>query len=147
VSFNDATVIAGLAAHLTAATPPTGYALRAVHAYPPDNLPVVPACVIVPGDDTVAYGASNRQVVLTLNATIYIQPQADLGRKYADLMVWRTWLRDSLINGVTLDGTDAVAQASVVSTSLGTDTWADSDFLTISASIEVSSVEAIATSA
>jgi len=147
VSFNDATVIAGLAAHLTAATPPTGYALRAVHSYPPDNLPVVPACVIVPGDDTVAYGASNRQVVLTLNATIYIQPQADLGRKYADLMVWRTWLRDSLINGVTLDGTDAVAQASVVSTSLGTDTWADQDFLTISASIEVSSVEAIATSA
>ena len=147
MSFNDATVIAGLAAHLTAATPPTGYALRAVHSYPPDNLPVVPACVIVPGDDTVAYGASNRQVVLTLNATIYIQPQADLGRKYADLMVWRTWLRDSLINGVTLDGTDAVAQASVVSTSLGTDTWADQDFLTISASIEVSSVEAIATSA
>jgi hypothetical protein len=147
VSFNDATVIAGLAAHLTAATPPTGYALRAVHAYPPDNLPVVPACVIVPGDDTIGYGASNRQVVLTLNATIYIQPQADLGRKYADLMVWRTWLRDSLINGVTLDGTDAVAQASVVSTSLGTDTWADSDFLTISASVEVSSVEAIATSA
>ncbi len=147
MSFNDATVIAGLAAHLTAATPPTGYALRKVHSYPPDNLPVVPACVIVPGDDTVAYGASNRQVVLTLNATIYIQPQADLGRKYADLMVWRTWLRDSLINGVTLDGTDAVAQASVVSTSLGTDTWADQDFLTISASIEVSSVEAIATSA
>jgi hypothetical protein len=147
VSFNDATVIAGLAAHLTAATPPTGYALRAVYSYPPDNLPVVPACVIVPGDDTIAYGASNRQVVLTLNATIYIQPQADLGRKYADLMVWRTWLRDSLINGVTLDGTDAVAQASVVSTAIGTDTWADSDFLTISASVEVSSVEAIATSA
>ena len=147
MSFNDATVIAGLAAHLTAATPPTGYALRAVHSYPPDNLPVVPACVIVPGDDTIGYGASNRQVVLTLNATIYIQPQADLGRKYADLMVWRTWLRDSLINGVTLDGTDAVAQASVVSTSIGTDTWADSDFLTISASVEVSSVEAIATSA
>ena len=147
MSFNDATVIAGLAAHLSAATPPTGYSLRAVHSYPPDNLPVVPACVIVPGDDTIAYGASNRQVVLTLNATIYIQPQADLGRKYADLMVWRTWLRDSLINGVTLDGTDAVAQASVVSTAIGTDTWADQDYLTISASVEVSSVEAIATSA
>jgi len=147
VSFNDATVIAGLAAHLSNATPPTGYSLRAVHSYPPDNLPVVPACVIVPGEDTVSYGASNRQVVLTLNATIYIQPQADLGRKYADLMVWRTWLRDSLINGVTLDGTDAVAQASVVSTSLGTDTWADQDYLTISASIEVACVEAIATSA
>ena len=147
MSFNDATVIAGLAAHLSSATPPTGYALRAVHSYPPDNLPVVPACVIVPGEDTISYGASNRQVVLTLNATIYIQPQADLGRKYADLMVWRTWLRDSLINGVTLDGTDAVAQASVVSTSLGTDTWADQDYLTISATVEIACVEAIATSA
>jgi hypothetical protein len=147
VSFNDATIIAGLAAHLQAKSAPSGYTLRAVHAYPPDNLPVVPACVIVPGDDTINYGASNRQVVLTLNATVYIQPQADLGRKYADLMAWRTWLRDSLIDGVTLDGTDAVAQASVVSTNIGTDTWADQDYLTISATIEVSSVEGIATSA
>jgi hypothetical protein len=145
--MNDASVIAGLAKHLREATPPSGYSLRAVHSYPPDNLPVVPACVIVPGDDTVSYGASNRQVVLTLNATIYIQPQADLARKYQDLMAWRTWLRDSLIDGVTLDGTDTVAQASVTSTAIGTDTWADQDYLTISATIEVASVEAIATSA
>lgn len=145
--MNDATVIAALAKHLRDANPPSGYAIRAVHAYPPDNLAVVPAVVIVPGDDTISYGASNRQIVLTLNATIYIQPQADLGRKYADLMVWRTWLRDSLIDGVTLDGADTVAQASVTSTSIGTDTWADQDFLTISATIEVASVEAIATSA
>lgn len=145
--MNDATVIAALAKHLRDANPPSGYAIRAVHAYPPDNLAVVPAVVIVPGDDTISYGASNRQIVLTLNATIYIQPQADLGRKYADLMVWRTWLRDSLIDGVTLDGADTVAQASVTSTSIGTDTWADQDFLTISASIEVATVEAIATSA
>ena len=145
--MNDATVIAALAKHLREANPPSGYTLRTVHAYPPDNLAAVPACVIVPGDDTISYGASNRQVVLTLNATIYIQPQADLGRKYADLMVWRTWLRDSLIDGVTLDGADTVAQASVTSTTLGTDTWADADFLTISATIEVASVEAIATSA
>ena len=147
MSFNDATVIAGLATHLRNLTPPSGYSMRAVHAYPPDNLPVVPACVIVPGDDTISYGASNRQVVLTLNATVYIQPQADLGRKYQDLMAWRTWLRDSLIDGVTLDGTDAVAQASVTSTAIGTDTWGDQDFLTISATVEVASVEAIATSA
>ena len=147
MSFNDATIVAGLAAHLSAKTKPTGYSLRAVHAYPPDNLPVVPAAVIIPGDDTVAYGAANRQVTLTLSATIYIQPQADLARKYADLNAWRTWLRDSLIDGVTLDGTDAVAQASVTSTSLGTDTWADQDYLTISATIEVTGVEAINASA
>jgi len=144
---NDATILAGLAAHLTNATPPTGYTLRQVHTYPPDNLPVVPACVLIPGEDTISYGAANRQVVLTINATVYIQPQADLGRKYADLMAWRSWLRDSLIDGVTLDGTSSVAQASVTSTSIGTDTWADQDFLTISATVEVAVVEAISTSA
>ena len=145
--MNDATILAGLATHLTAATPPTGYTLRKVHTYPPDNLPVVPACVLIPGDDSVTYGAANRQVSLTINATVYILPLADLARKYTDLMAWRTWLRDVLLDGVTLDNTDAVAQASVVSTSIGTDTWADSDYLTISASIEVSVVEAINASA
>jgi len=144
---NDATILAGLAAHLTAATPPTGYTLRQVHTFPPDNLAVVPACVLIPGDDSISYGASNRQVVLTINATVYIQPQADLGRKYADLMAWRTWLRDSLIDGVTLDGTSTVAQASVTSTAMGTDTWAEQDYLTISATVEVAVVEAINTSA
>ena len=145
--MNDATILAGLAAHLTAATPPTGYSLRQVHTFPPDNLAVVPACVLIPGDDSISYGASNRQVVLTINATVYIQPQADLGRKYADLMAWRTWLRDSLIDAVTLDGTSTVAQASVTSTAIGTDTWADQDYLTISATVEVAVVEAINTSA
>jgi len=147
MSFNDRTIIAGLAAHLTAQTPPTGYVLRNVYAFPPDNLAVVPAAVIIPGDDSISYGASNRQITLTLNVVVYIQPQADLGRKYADLMTWRTWLRDSLIDGVTLDGTDAVSQASVTSTSIGTDKWADSDYLTITATVEIAAVEAIATSA
>ena len=145
--MNDATILAGLAAHLTASTPPTGYTLRQVHTFPPDNLAVVPAIVLIPGDDSISYGASNRQVVLTINATVYIQPQADLGRKYADLMAWRTWLRDSLIDGVTLNGTSTVAQASVTSTAIGTDTWADQDYLTISATVEVAVVEAINTSA
>jgi len=145
--MNDATIIAGLAAHISAATPPTGYALRRVHTYPPDSLAVLPACVIVPGDDSVTYGAAVRTVTLTLNATMYILPLADTARKYADLMVWRTWLRDILIDGVTLDGTSSVAQASVTSTAIGTDTYAEQDLLTISATIEVSVVEAIATSA
>ena len=140
--MNDQAILAGLAAHLSGKTAPTGYTLRQVHTYPPDNLAVVPACVLIPGDDSIGYGAAARTVTLTINATVYIQPQADLGRKYADLMAWRSWLRDSLIDGVTLDGTDTVAQASVVSTTMGTDTWADQDYLTISATIEVSVVEA-----
>ena len=147
MSFNDVTIINALAAHLRAATPPTGYTLRTVHAYPPDNLAVVPAVVIVPADDSVSYGAANRQVTLNLTATVYLQPQADLARKYADLMAWRTWLRDSLIDGVTLDGADAVAQASVISTSIGTDQWAEQDYLTVTASIVIAAVEAINASA
>lgn len=147
MSFNDVTVINALAAHLEAATPPTGYTLRKVHAYPPDNLAVVPAAVIVPADDTVSYGAANRQITLNLAVTLYLNPQADLARKYQDLMTWRTWLRDSLINGVTLNGTDAVAQASVTGTSIGNDQWADQDYLTVTATVEISAVEAINASA
>lgn len=147
MSFNDVTIINALAAHLRAATPPTGYALRNVYAYPPDNLAVVPAAVIVPADDSVSYGAANRQVTLNLAVTVYLQPQADLGRKYQDLMAWRTWLRDSLIDAVTLNNTDAVAQASVTGTSIGNDQWGEMDYLTVTATVEVTSVESISTSA
>lgn len=147
MSFNDVTIINALAAHLTAKGAPTGYTLRNVHAYPPDNLAVVPAAVIVPADDSVSYGAANRQVTLNLAVTVYLQPQADMGRKYADLMAWRTWLRDCLIDGATLNGTDAVAQASVTGTSIGNDQWADQDYLTVTATVEVTAVEAINASA
>jgi hypothetical protein len=147
MSFADKTVIEGLRDHLLNTPAPIGYNLRAVHAYPPDNLAVAPAVVIIPGDDTVAYGASNRQITLTLNVTLYLMPQADLARKYEDLMTWRTWLRDAFIDGVTLDNTSGVSQASVVSTTMGTDTWGDQDFLTISAAVEIACVEAIGTSA
>ena len=147
MSFNDITIINALAAHLEAATPPAGYTLRKVHAYPPDNLAVVPAAVIVPADDSVSYGAANRQVTLNLAVTVYLNPQADLARKYQDLMTWRTWLRDSLIDGVTLNGTDAVSQASVTGTSIGNDQWADQDYLTVTATVEITGVESISTSA
>lgn len=147
MSFSDKTVIEAVQEHLESTAAPIGYTLRKVHAYPPDNLAVSPAVVIIPGDDTIAYGASNRQITLTLNVTMYVLPQADLARKYEDLMTWRTWLRDAFIDGVTLDGTSGVTQASVVSTVIGTDTWADQDFLTISATVEVAAVEAINTSA
>jgi hypothetical protein len=144
---NDQTVLSALAAHLVAATPPTGYALRAVHTFPPDNLAVVPAAVILAGDDKIEYGAAVRTITLNVSAAIYILPQADLARKYTDLSAWRTWLRDVLIDGVTLENTAQVAQASVTSTTFGTDVWADQDYLTVTATIEVSAVEAINASA
>ena len=145
--MNDLTIHTAVATRLMAATMPTGYALRAAHATPPDNLAVVPAAVCIPGGDTISYGAGGaRTTVLTVNVVIYTQDQADLGRKYADLLTWRTWLRGVFDGQVQLN-TAGVAQAIVTSTTIGTDTWADSTFLTITAELQVSVLEGVNVSA
>lgn len=145
--MNDLTIHTAVATRLMAATMPTGYALRAAHATPPDNLAVVPAAVCIPGGDTITYGAGGaRTTVLTVNVVIYTQDQADLGRKYADLLTWRTWLRGVFDGQVQLNTAD-VAQAIVTSTTIGTDTWADSTFLTITAELQVSVLEGVNVSA
>jgi hypothetical protein len=145
--MNDLTIHQAVAARLVAATPPTGYALRAAHATPPDNLAVVPAAVCIPGGDSITYGAGGaRTTLLTVNVVIYTQDQADLGRKYADLLTWRTWLRGVFDGQVQLN-TAGVAQAIVTSTTIGTDTWADSTFLTITAELQVSVLEGVNVSA
>jgi hypothetical protein len=145
--MNDLTIHQAVAARLVAATPPTGYALRAAHATPPDNLAVVPAAVCIPGGDSITYGAGGaRTTLLTVNVVIYTQDQADLGRKYADLLTWRTWLRGVFDGQVQLNTAD-VAQAIVTSTTIGTDTWSDSTFLTITAELQVSILEGVNVSA
>lgn len=145
--MDDLTIHQAVAARLAAATPPTGYTLRAAHATPPDNLAVVPAAVCIPGSDTITYGAGGaRTTLLTVNVVIYTQDQADLGRKYADLLAWRTWLRGVFDGQVQLN-TAGVAQAIVTSTTIGTDTWADSTYLTITAELQVSVLEGVNVSA
>jgi hypothetical protein len=145
--MNDLTIHTAVATRLMAATMPTGYALRAAHATPPDNLAVVPAAVCIPGGDSISYGAGGaRTTLLTVNVVIYTQDQADLGRKYADLLTWRTWLRGVFDGQVQLN-TAGVAQAIVTSTTIGTDTWADSTFLTITAELQVSVLEGVNVSA
>lgn len=145
--MDDLTIHQAVAARLAAATPPTGYTLRAAHATPPDNLAVVPAAVCIPGSDSITYGAGGaRTTLLTVNVVIYTQDQADLGRKYADLLAWRTWLRGVFDGQVQLN-TAGVAQAIVTSTTIGTDTWADSTFLTITAELQVSVLEGVNVSA
>jgi hypothetical protein len=145
--MNDLTIHTAVATRLMAATMPTGYALRAAHATPPDNLAVVPAAVCIPGGDSISYGAGGaRTTLLTVNVVIYTQDQADLGRKYADLLTWRTWLRGVFDGQVQLNTAD-VAQAIVTSTTIGTDTWADSTFLTITAELQVSVLEGVNVSA
>lgn len=145
--MDDLTIHQAVAARLAAATPPTGYTLRAAHATPPDNLAVVPAAVCIPGSDSITYGAGGaRTTLLTVNVVVYTQDQADLGRKYADLLAWRTWLRGVFDGQVQLN-TAGVAQAIVTSTTIGTDTWADSTFLTITAELQVSVLEGVNVSA
>lgn len=140
--MNDLTIHQALATRIAAATPPTGYTLRAVHATPPDNVAVVPAVVLVPGSDTISYGAANRTTVLTINAVLYVNEQADMQRKFADLLTWRAWLRDVVLGDTTL-GDGLVAQASCTGTDIGTDTYADTQYLTITATIECSILEVI----
>lgn len=141
--MNDLTIHQAVAARLVAVTPPTGYALRAAHATPPDNLAVVPAAVCIPGADSINMGTGgSRTTVLGVTVTIYLQEQVDLARKYADLLTWRAWLRSAFDGQVQL-GTSGVAQAVVVSTTMGTDTWADTTYLTVSADLQVSVLEGV----
>lgn len=145
--MNDLTIHEAVAERLKSVQPPAGYTLRAAHATPPDNLAVVPAAVCIPGADSITYGAGGaRTTLLTVNVVVYTQDQADLGRKYADLLTWRTWLRGVFDGQVQLN-TAGVAQAIVTSTTIGTDTWADSTYLTITAELQVSVLEGVNVSA
>lgn len=141
--MNDLTIHQAVAERLRSVNPPAGYALRAAHATPPDNLAVVPAAVCIPGGDSISYGAGGaRTTVLTVSVVIYTQDQADMARKYADLLTWRTWLR-SVFDGQVQLNTAGVAQAIVTSTTIGTDTWSDSTYLTITAELQVSILEGV----
>ena len=144
--MNDATVIAALGAHLRAATPPTGETIRVVYDYPPESLGAVPAIVIYPGGDSIAYGAANRRTSLQLQAVLYL-PLVEYARSYARIATLRAWMRDSLLDGVLLDGTSGVSQASVTGTGVDSTDYADAPFISLSANIEVVGVEIIAPSA
>ena len=144
--MNDATVIAALGAHLRASTPPTGETIRVVYDYPPESLGAVPAIVIYPGADSIAYGAANRRTSLQLQAVLYL-PLVEYARSYARIATLRAWMRDSLLDGVLLDGTSGVSQASVTGTVVDSTDYADAPFISLSANIEVVGVEIIAPSA
>ena len=144
--MNDATVIAALGAHLRAATPPSGETIRVVYDYPPESLGAVPAIVIYPGSDSIAYGAANRRTTLQLQAVLYL-PLVEYARSYARIATLRAWMRDSLLDGVLLDGTSGVSQASVTGTVVDSTDYADAPFISLSANIEIVGVEIIAPSA
>jgi hypothetical protein len=62
--------------------------------------------------------------------------------KYRDLYTWRAWLRTVFDGAVTISGN--AAQVAVTSTTLGTDTYADQEYLTVEASAEVTVFDTVA---
>jgi hypothetical protein len=143
---NDAVVLNALAAHFRAATPPTGETIRFVSAYPVESIPASPAIILFEGSDTIAYGASNRTTTIQVQAILFL-PLVEYARQYARIATLRAWMRDALLDGVLLDGTNGVGQASVVSTTTDTSDYGDAPFVQITASIEIIGVEAIAPTA
>ena len=140
--MTDLTILDAIAARLEAVTPPTGYTLRNAWATPPESLPVVPAIVLFPGDDSITIGNGNRTTVLTVAVRLYLLPIPRMEDKYRDLYTWRAWLRTAFDGAVTISGN--AAQVAVSSTTLGTDTYADQDYLTVEATAEVTVYDTVA---
>ena len=140
--MTDLTILDAIAARLEAVTPPTGYALRNAWATPPESLPVVPAIVLFPGDDTVSIGNGNRTTVLTVAIRLYLLPIPRMEDKYRDLYTWRAWLREAFDGAVTISGN--AVQVAVTATTLGTDTYADQEYLTVEATAEVTVFDTVA---
>lgn len=145
--MDDVTVLEALAAHVAAKTPPTGYVVKKVFAYPVESISgALPAVVLYSGSDAVEYGASNRRTTLTVKLALYL-PLVEYAAQYKILNTWRAWVRDLLIDGVTLNSTSGVAQASVTSTDINSTEYADAPVIEVSANVEIVGVEAISTSA
>jgi len=138
----DLTILDAIADQLASVNPPAGYTLRKVYATPPEGLPVTPAIVLFPGDDSVLIGNGNRTTVLTVAVRLYLLPIPRMDEKYRDLYTWRAWLRTAFDGTVTISGN--AAQVAVVSTTLGTDTYADQEYLTVEASAEVTVFDTVA---
>jgi hypothetical protein len=140
--MTDLTILDAIAARLEAVTPPTGYALRNAWATPPESLPVVPAVVLFPGDDSISIGNGNRTTVLTVAIRLYLLPIPRMEDKYRDLYTWRAWLRTAFDGAVTISGN--AVQVAVTATTLGTDTYADQEYLTVEATAEVTVFDTVA---
>jgi hypothetical protein len=102
----------------------------------------VPAVVLFPGDDSISIGNGNRTTVLTVAIRLYLLPIPRMEDKYRDLYTWRAWLRTAFDGAVTISGN--AVQVAVTGTTLGTDTYADQDYLTVEATAEVTVYDTVA---
>jgi len=145
--MDDVTVLEALADHVRGKTPPQGRVVKKVFAYPVESISgALPAVVLYSGADSVEYGASNRRTTLTVKLALYL-PLVEYAAQYKILNTWRAWVRDLLIDGVTLNSTDGVSQASVTSTDINSTEYAEAPVIEVSCNIEIVGVEAISTSA
>ena len=140
--MTDLTILDAIATRVEAATDPTGYTLRKCYATPPESLPITPCAGLFPGGDQISIGNGNRTTVLTVNIVIYLLPIPRMDEKYRDLYTWRAWLRTVFDGAVTISGN--AAQVAVTGTTLGTDTYADQDYLTVQATAEVTVFDTVA---
>jgi hypothetical protein len=140
--MTDLTILDAIATRVEAATDPAGYTLRKCYATPPESLPITPCAVLFPGSDQITIGNGNRTTVLTINIVIYLLPIPRMDEKYRDLYTWRAWLRTVFDGAVTISGN--AAQVAVTGTTLGTDTYADQDYLTVQAVAEVTVFDTVA---
>jgi hypothetical protein len=140
--MTDLTILDAIATRLEAVTDPAGYTLRKAYATPPESLPVVPAIVLFPGDDSISIGNGNRTTVLTVAIRLYLLPIPRMDDKYRDLYTWRAWLRTAFDGAVTISGN--AVQVAVTATTLGTDTYADQEYLTVEATAEVTVYDTVA---
>jgi len=138
----DLTILDAIADQLASVNPPAGYTLRKVYATPPENLPTTPSIVLFPGGDQITVGNGNRTTVLTVTAVLYILPIPRMDEKYRDLYTWRAWMRTAFDQAVTISGN--AVQVVVTGTTLGTDTYADQDYLTVQATAEVTVYDTVA---
>jgi hypothetical protein len=140
--MTDLTILDAIADQLASVNPPSGYTLRKVYATPPEGLPTTPAIVLFPGGDQITVGNGNRTTLLTVNCVLYILPIPRMDEKYRDLYTWRAWLRTAFDEAVTISGN--AVQVAVTGTTLGTDTYADQDYLTVQATAEVTVYDTVA---
>ena len=140
--MTDLTILDAIADQLASVSPPSGYTLRKVYATPPEGVPTTPAIVLFPGGDQITVGNGNRTTLLTVNCVLYILPIPRMDEKYRDLYTWRAWLRTAFDEAVTISGN--AVQVAVTGTTLGTDTYADQDYLTVQATAEVTVYDTVA---
>ena len=140
--MTDLTILDAIADQLASVNPPAGYTLRKCYATPPENLPTTPSIVLFPGGDQITVGNGNRTTVLTVTAVLYILPIPRMDEKYRDLYTWRAWMRTAFDGAVTISGN--AVQVVVTGTTLGTDTYADQDYLTVQATAEVTVYDTVA---